>query len=39
VKHARFYESADDVLSKAPAHCPAHQARLQHFHGGGVSFR
>ena len=29
MKHVRFYESADDVLSKAPPHCPAHQARLQ----------
>jgi uncharacterized protein YciI len=35
VKYALFYESADDVLSKAPAHFAAHQARLQDFHGRG----
>jgi uncharacterized protein len=39
VKYVLFYESADDVLSKPPAHFPAHQARPQDFHGGGVSFR
>ena len=31
-KHVLFYTSADDVLTKAPAHFPAHSARL-----GGVS--
>ena len=30
-----FYESADDVLSKAPAHFPAHKARLDDFHARG----
>jgi len=35
VKYVLFYESADDVLSRAPAHFPAHQARLQEFHGRG----
>ena len=32
MKYVLFYESADDVLSKAPAHFPAHQARLQDWH-------
>jgi uncharacterized protein len=36
VKYALFYESADDVLSKAPAHFPAHKARLDDFHARGV---
>jgi uncharacterized protein len=35
MKYVLLYESADDVLSKAPAHFPAHQARLQEFHGRG----
>jgi uncharacterized protein len=35
VKYVLFYESADDVLSKAPAPFAAHQARLQDFHGRG----
>ena len=30
-KHVVFYESADDVRSKAPAHFPAHRARWQEF--------
>jgi uncharacterized protein YciI len=30
-----FYESADDVVSKAPAHFPAHRARLDEFHARG----
>ena len=30
-----FYESADDVLAKAPAHFPAHRARLGEFHARG----
>jgi uncharacterized protein YciI len=33
--HALFYEPADDVASKAPAHFPAHHARLEEFHGRG----
>ena len=35
MKYVLLYESADDVLSKAPAHFPAHQARLQEFHARG----
>ena len=35
MRYVLFYESADDVLSKAPAHFPAHQARLQDFHARG----
>jgi uncharacterized protein YciI len=31
-----LYESADDVLSKAPGHFPAHWARCQEFHARGV---
>jgi uncharacterized protein len=30
-----LYESADDVISKAPAHFPAHKARLDAFHERG----
>jgi uncharacterized protein YciI len=30
-----FYESADDVLSKAPAAFPAHRARLQEYKARG----
>jgi len=35
MKYVLFYESADDVLSKAPVHFAAHNARLQEFHGRG----
>jgi uncharacterized protein YciI len=35
VKYVLFYDSADDVLSKAPAHFPAHRARLDEFHARG----
>ena len=31
-----FYTSADDVLTKAPAHFPAHRARLDEFHARGA---
>jgi uncharacterized protein YciI len=34
-KYVLFYESAEDVAGKAPAHFPAHQARLDEFHGRG----
>jgi uncharacterized protein len=34
-KYVLFYESADDVASKAPAHYEAHRARLDEFHGRG----
>jgi uncharacterized protein YciI len=30
-----FYDSADDVVNKAPAHFPAHRARLDEFHSRG----
>jgi uncharacterized protein YciI len=29
--HVLFYESADDVMSRAPAHFVAHRARLTEF--------
>jgi uncharacterized protein len=35
VKYVLFYQSADDVLSKAPAHFPAHRERLDEFHARG----
>jgi uncharacterized protein YciI len=35
VKYVLFYESADDVLAKAPAHFAAHSARLDEFHARG----
>ncbi|HEX2127053.1 MAG TPA: YciI family protein [Thermoleophilaceae bacterium] len=35
MKYVLFYESADDVLSKAPTHFPAHRARLDDFHARG----
>lgn len=35
MKYVVFYESADDVLAKAPAHFAPHSARLQDFHGRG----
>ncbi len=36
MKYVLFYESADDVLSKAPQHYPAHKARLDDFHAAGT---
>jgi uncharacterized protein len=30
-----LYDSADDVASRAPAHFPAHRARLDEFHRRG----
>jgi uncharacterized protein len=36
VKYVLFYESADDVASKAPPHFAAHKARLDEFHGRGA---
>lgn len=36
MKYVMFYESADDVASKAPAHFPAHAARLDEFHKAGT---
>ena len=35
MKSVLLYESADDVISKAPAHQDAHVARLNEFHGRG----
>ena len=35
MKYVLFYESADDVASNAPAHFPAHKARLDEFHARG----
>jgi uncharacterized protein YciI len=36
MKYVLFYESADDVMSKAPEHFPARHARLQEFHARGA---
>jgi uncharacterized protein len=35
MKYVLFYESADDVLTRAPVHFAAHNARLQEFHSRG----
>jgi uncharacterized protein YciI len=35
-KYVVYYEAADDVASKAPAHFPAHKARLDEFHSQGT---
>ena len=35
MKYVLFYESADDVLAKAPAHFDAHVARGNEFHDRG----
>jgi uncharacterized protein YciI len=35
VKYVLLYESADDVLARAPAHFAAHKARLDDFHARG----
>jgi uncharacterized protein YciI len=36
MKYVLFYDSADDVASKAPAHFPAHRERLDEFHAAGT---
>jgi uncharacterized protein len=36
LKYVLLYESGDDVASKAPAHFPAHRARLDEFHAAGT---
>ena len=36
MKYVVLYDSADDVASKAPAHFPAHAARLEEFHARGT---
>jgi uncharacterized protein YciI len=35
MKYVLLYESADDVVTKAPAHFPAHKGRLDEFHRRG----
>ncbi len=34
-KYVLLYQSAEDVLEKAPTHFPAHSERLQEFHARG----
>lgn len=36
MKHVLLYESADDVLARAPTHFAAHEARLDEFHARGT---
>ncbi|GII54734.1 hypothetical protein Pth03_31230 [Planotetraspora thailandica] len=36
MKYVMFYDSADDVTAKAPAHFAAHRARLDDFHARGA---
>lgn len=36
MKYVMFYELAEDGLSKAPMHFPAHHARLEAFHRDGT---
>ncbi|HZE34367.1 MAG TPA: YciI family protein [Actinoallomurus sp.] len=36
MKYVVFYESSPDVLTLAPQHFPAHQARLADFHARGL---
>jgi uncharacterized protein YciI len=36
MKAVVLYESADDVLTRAPAHFPAHRARLDEFEAAGT---
>ena len=35
-KYVVFYESAEDVMAKAPAQFPAHKARLDEFQAAGT---
>jgi uncharacterized protein YciI len=35
-KYVLFYQSAEDLRSKAPAHFAAHMVRVQEFHGRGT---
>ena len=35
-RYVLFYTAADDVPTKAPAHFPAHRARLEKFHAAGT---
>jgi len=36
VKYVLLYESADDVLARAPQHMPAHSAHGREFHERGL---
>ena len=36
MRYVLFYESADEVLSKAPEHFPANAARADEFHARGT---
>lgn len=36
MKYVVFYESADDLATKAPIHFPAHKVRLNEFHERGT---
>jgi uncharacterized protein YciI len=36
MKYVVLYEAADEVFAKAPAHFPAHSARIEEFHARGV---
>jgi uncharacterized protein len=36
VKYVVLYESADDIASRAPAHFPAHLARIEEFRARGA---
>ena len=36
VRYVLFYESGDDIASRAPAHFPDHWARCQQFHADGT---
>ena len=36
MKYVLFYESANDVMSKAPLHSLAHRARVDEFHVRGT---
>ena len=35
MKYVVLYQPADDVMSRAPEHFPAHRARIDEFHGRG----
>ena len=35
MKYVLFYEPADDVLTRAPEHFPAHSRRIEEFHARG----
>ena len=35
MKYVVFYEPADDVMSRAPEHFPAHSERIDEFHARG----